>query len=77
MPKDLIVKDGLLEGYTMDYFEDSKNLSDFYSTRFYNIKDLFESLKEASKILRKIHDRGIIYKELSNENSIINKYLIL
>lgn len=73
MPKDLIVKDGLLEGYTMDYFKDSKNLSDFYSTRFYNIKDLFESLKEASKILRKIHDSGIIYQDLSFENILINK----
>ena len=56
MPKDLIVKDGLLEGYTMDYF-----------------KDLFESLKEASKILRKIHDSGIIYQDLSFENILINK----
>ena len=73
MPKDLIVKDGLLEGYTMDYFKDSKNLSDFYSKRFYNIKDLFESLKEASKILRKIHDSGIIYQDLSFENILINK----
>ena len=49
LPKELIVKDGKLQGYTMDYFPNSIPLSDRFSVRYVD-----------SKILRTIHNNDTI-----------------
>lgn len=72
-PKVLVINNGKLEGYIMDFFENSSTLSDyFYSNRFVNCKDIFEALKKASFILRDIHNADIIYQDLSFQNILIN-----
>ena len=72
LPKDLIVKNGKLEGYTMDYFKDSMPLSDKFEKRYFNCKDLFNYVVKASATLRDIHNNGIICQDLSFENLLVN-----
>mgnify|MGYP001623001552 FL=1 len=72
-PKDLIVQDGNLLGYTMDYFQDSTSLNDYFTTtRFVNCKDIFNAVMKASEILREIHKYDIKVQDLSFENILIN-----
>ncbi len=71
-PRDLIVENGILQGYTMDYFKNSICLSDKFSTRYFNCKDLLFYVDKASRILREIHRYGIIYQDLSFENILVN-----
>ena len=74
LPKSLIVENGRLIGYIMENFKNSMCLSDFYLyPRYVNCKDMFESTKKASLILRKFHDNGIIINDLSFENILINE----
>lgn len=73
LPKDLLVEDGLLKGYTMEYFRDSIPLSNKFSTRYFNCKDLFTYVNKASKVLREIHSHGIICQDLSFENILVNR----
>ncbi len=74
LPTSLIIQDNVLEGYIMDNFKNSATLYDFFaSQRYINCKELFEALKKASKILKDIHNNGIIYQDLSFENILINK----
>ena len=71
-PKDLIVQDGNLLGYTMDYFQDSTSLNDYFTTtRFVNCKDIFNAVIKASEILRVIHKYDIKVHDLSFENILI------
>ena len=72
LPKELIIKDGMLYGYTMDYFGNSMPLSDRFLVRYFNCKDLFEYVYKASNILRNIHDNGIILQDLSFENILVD-----
>lgn len=73
LPIDLIVNNGSLEGYTMEYFKDSINILDyFFRNRFVNCKDIFDVVKRASIILREIHSSGIICQDLSFENILID-----
>lgn len=60
LPKELIVKDGKLQGYTMDYFPNSIPLSDKFSVRYVDSKKLFDYVLKASKILRTIHNNDTI-----------------
>lgn len=72
LPKELIIKDGKLQGYTMDYFPNSIPLSDRFSVRYVDSKILFDYILKASKILRTIHDNEIICQDLSFENILVD-----
>lgn len=73
LPKDLIVDNGKLVGYTMDNFENSINILDYLtSTRFIDCKDILKIVKQASLILRTIHKTGIICQDLSFDNILID-----
>ena len=72
LPKELIVKDGKLQGYTMDYFPNSIPLSDRFSVRYVDSKKLFDYVLKASKILRTIHENEIICQDLSFENILVD-----
>lgn len=72
LPKELIMKDGKLYGYTMNYFANSMPLSDKFLNRFVNCKELFEDVVKASKILRSIHNKDVIVQDLSFENILVD-----
>ena len=71
LPKELIVSNGKLEGYTMDYFP-SVSLNDKFEVRQVDTKVLFDYVYKASKILREIHRNGIICQDLSFENILVD-----
>ena len=72
LPEDLIVENGLLQGYTMAYFKNSTPLLDKFLKRYFNCKELFEYINKASKILRNIHSNGIICQDLSFKNILVD-----
>ena len=72
LPKELIIKDGKLEGFSMDYFKDSMPLSDKFMVRYVDCKQLFEYVSKASEILKNIHQNGIICQDLSFENILVD-----
>lgn len=72
LPKELIVSNGKLEGYTMDYFP-SVSLTDKFEVRHVDTKVLFDYVYKASKILREIHRNGIICQDLSFENILVDE----
>lgn len=71
LPKELIVSNGKLEGYTMDYFP-SVSLNSKFEVRHVDTKVLFDYVYKASKILREIHKNGIICQDLSFENILVD-----
>lgn len=71
LQKELIVSNGKLEGYTMDYFP-SVSLNDKFEVRHVDTKVLFDYVYKASKILREIHRNGIICQDLSFENILVD-----
>lgn len=74
LPKKLIVQDGKLVGYTMDYFKNYINILDYLTkNRFINCNEIFNVVKKASLILRNIHENGIICQDLSFDNILIDK----
>lgn len=73
-PKSLIVDGDMLLGYTMDNFKDSINLLYRFSySEYESCKEIFEAVKKASLILRKIHNSDIICHDLSFDNILIDK----
>lgn len=73
MPKDLIIHNGQLAGYTMDNFKNSVNILDYLTaTRFIDCKDIFKIVKEASLSLKRIHKSGIICQDLTFDNILID-----
>lgn len=72
LPEDLIVENGVLQGYTMAYFKNSTPLSDKFLKRYFNCKELFNYVNKASKTLRNIHSNGIICQDLSFENILVD-----
>ena len=72
LPKELIVSNGKLEGYTMDYFP-SVSLTDKFEVRYVDTKKLFDYVYKASKILRDIHRNGIVCQDLSFENILVDE----
>lgn len=72
LPRELIIKDGKLYGYTMDYFKSSMQLSDRFCVRYVDCKKLFDYISKASRILRTIHQNGIICQDLSFENILVD-----
>lgn len=71
LPKQLIIEDNKLQGYTMDYFANSMPLSDKFMVRYVDCKKLFDYVLKTSKILRNIHSYGIICQDLSFENILV------
>ncbi len=71
-PKELIVNGDKLEGYIMDYFNSSIPLSDRFMVRYVDCKLLFDYVYKASKILREIHNNGIVCQDLSFENILVD-----
>lgn len=74
LPEDLIMEDGSLKGYTMDYFADSTSLSDKFFCRYFNCRELFDYVDKASRILRDIHKKEIFCQDLSFENILVNDH---
>lgn len=72
LPKQLIVQNDELLGYTMDYFADSMPLSDKFLFRYVNCKETFNYVLKASQILRDIHSHGIFCQDLSFDNILVN-----
>jgi len=74
LPKELIIQDGKLVGYTMDYFKNSINILDYLTqNRFINCNDIFSVVKRASLILRHIHENEVICQDLSFDNILIDQ----
>lgn len=72
LPKDLIVDDELLEGYTMPLFKNSETLSSKFSTLQIDKQELAKAFRKASLIIRQMHNNGIICQDISLENILID-----
>lgn len=73
LPIHLIVENGNLEGYTMEYFKNSMPLSYKFSKRYFNCNELLTYVEKASRILRNIHSNRIACQDLSFENILVDK----
>ena len=74
LPKELIMKDNLLVGYTMDYFSDSIDLYDYFTKdRYQDINEILKTTKRVSKMFKKIHSLGIKLQDVSYDNILIDK----
>ena len=72
LPQNLIIENGMLKGYTMNYFKGDIPLSDKFLKRYFNCHELLVYVEKASKILRNIHRNEIICQDLSFENILVN-----
>jgi len=72
LPIDLIMKNDKLEGFTLNKFKNSIPLYDAFSGQFIDFKLLFIYISKACKILREIHDYGIVCQDLSFENILVD-----
>lgn len=72
LPKSLIIKNGDLQGYTMEYIRNSSSLTIKFSDNLFNCKELFYYVYKASKILRSVHEKGIIIQDLSFSNILVD-----
>ncbi len=72
-PKELIMDGDTLVGYTMDYFHNSINMFDrFARVKEVDVNDIFEATKKVSKILKELHENGIILQDFTFDNILIN-----
>lgn len=72
-PTILYVKNNQVEAYMMEKFSHSKTLTEKYENYgLFDQQRLFGSLKEASLILREIHEEKIIGNDISFDNILIN-----
>ena len=73
LPNGLIIEDGKLEGTVTDYFKNSQTFyNHFLSGQYVDVKKMFAAVKEASLILREIHENGIICQDLNFDNILID-----
>lgn len=72
LPQNLIIEDGKLKGYTMKYFANSMPLSDKFLKRYFNCNEIFVYVEKASRILKNIHNNGIVCQDLSFENILVD-----
>lgn len=72
-PIDCIMEDGILKGYTMEYFDNSKSFANLVSNRYIDSKDFFNHVYKSSQILRHLHKNDFICHDLSFENILINQ----
>lgn len=74
LPKALIMKDDTLYAYTMDNFKNSMNLEEYFTRkRYVNINEILEVFKKVSIILKKVHEAGIIFQDISLSNILIDE----
>lgn len=72
-PIDIILENGILKGFTMEKFENSINLLDYFTcTEKVSCEDIFKAIKKASEILKNIHNHNIIVQDLTFDNILIN-----
>lgn len=73
MPNNLIIKDGILEGYIMDCVNNSISIYDLFSnSRYMDVKKLFTILKKACVALKQIHEKDLICHDLSFDNILVD-----
>lgn len=74
LPKDKIMSENILSGYSMDYVKGSLILFEF-AKRSKNVNDFLRVIYEVSLTLRKIHNdpRNIVVGDLSFSNIIFDK----
>lgn len=72
LPEDLIVDDGILEGFTMPLFKNSMTLSRRFGTRYVDKRLVVSAFRNASFIIREMHKNGVVCQDLSLENILIN-----
>ena len=74
MPEELIVNGELLEGFTMPYFKNSETIfKRFSSNRLLDTKEFFDVVLKCCDIIKKAHQEGIIFQDLSFSNILIDK----
>lgn len=73
LPKELILKNSSLMGYTMDYFPQSINMYDYFTkNRYVDVNEILQATKKAAIILRTAHQNGIVLQDFSFDNILIN-----
>ena len=72
LPLGLIIENNQLVGYIMAYFQNSISLADKFSKRCFNCNELLVYVEKASRILRDIHNNGIICQDLSFRNILVD-----
>lgn len=72
LPLDLILENNQLVGYIMAYFQNSISLANKFSKRCFNCNELLVYVEKASRILRDIHNNGIICQDLSFRNILVD-----
>lgn len=72
LPIDLIVNGETLVGFTLSKFKNSMSIYDKFFGQFVDFKELFVYITKACKILREIHNNGIICQDLSFDNILVD-----
>ena len=72
LPKCFIMDNGIMQGYIMSYFKNSVTLNGKYNDSFIDLNVLAEEVIKASKILRMLHENGIICQDISFENILVD-----
>lgn len=73
LPNKLIIKNGLLCGYIMPYYKDYFSLGDLFRNDTIDLSNVLISMYYVSHVLRYLHDNGIIIKDFSFQNILINQ----
>ena len=74
LPKDLVIKDNKMAGYSMDYVPNSTDLTDhFGSTQLVDVHDILVATAKASHILEEAHENGMLLCDVSFNNVLINR----
>lgn len=72
LPRDLIIKNDKLAGFTLDKFKNSMPIYDKFYSRFVDFKELFNYITKACIILREIHKNDIVCQDLSFDNILVD-----
>ena len=72
-PIDLIVDGKKLERYSMNFFPYSLNVAEYFRKRKeVKISDLNSIFIKSAKILKGVHDKRLIYQDVSNDNILVS-----
>ncbi len=72
-PIDLIVEGKKLERYSMNFFPYSLNVAEYFRKRKeVKISDLNSIFIRSAKILKGVHDKRLIYQDVSNDNILVS-----
>ena len=72
LPRDLIIKNDKLAGFTLDKFKNSMPIYDKFYSRFVDFKELFNYITKACIILRELHKNDIVCQDLSFDNILVD-----